>query len=109
MSFLLLYTIAEMRWSCLVFPSVVCRSFTCGFPDCARCVCVRMQEALEYTRSKINRGRPKLSHLFDDISKTVDDRQDVIVMACGPESMILDASEYAFKYGFAFHTEIFNF
>lgn len=34
---------------------------------------------------------------------------DVMVMACGPEALILDASDHAFTHGFAFHTEVFHF
>ena len=68
-----------------------------------------LQEAVEFTRSKIHRGRPRLDVLMREVSESVSVASDVMVMTCGPEQLVLDASELAFQYGFDFHTEIFNF
>lgn len=61
---------------------------------------------MDHTRARIQRGRPKLRELFASVREPA---SDVMVMACGPEALILDASDHAFTHGFAFHTEVFHF
>ena len=61
-----------------------------------------------YVRSIINRGRPKLAALLQQICRDTAP-QNVMVMACGPEAMVQDASEAAFSIGCGFHSEEFAF
>ena len=61
-----------------------------------------------YTHSIIKRGRPKLDALMRDLAGDYN-ADDVMVMVCGPEQLIADASRLSFQHGFHFHTEIFHF
>lgn len=66
------------------------------------------EEAL--VRSLIVRSRPNLAAA---ISRACTDlpgpREDIMVMSCGPQALLDEASEVAFNNGCRFHAEVFNF
>jgi NAD(P)H-flavin reductase len=65
-------------------------------------------DALVYTKSVIQRGRPPVAEKMSEVAQRFHP-DDVMVMACGPEALILSASSLAFQHGFHFHTEVFHF
>lgn len=62
----------------------------------------------EYVRTIIHRGRPKIRQILAEVCGHTSPSQ-VMVMACGPEPMVDDASEAAFEFGCGFHSEVFAF
>jgi hypothetical protein len=65
-------------------------------------------DALVFTKSIIRRGRAPLAEKLKEMGQLYAP-DEVMVMACGPEPLILSASELAFQHGFHFHTEVFHF
>ena len=65
-------------------------------------------DALVYTKSVIQRGRPPVAAKLSEVAQRFHPR-DVMVMTCGPEALTLSVSDLAFQHGFHFHTEVFHF
>ena len=65
-------------------------------------------DAVVYTKSVIQRGRPPVAEKMSEVAQRFHP-DDVMVMACGPQALILSASSLAFQHGFHFHTEVFHF
>jgi len=70
--------------------------------------------ALSDMHSRIVHGRPHLERLFASIATsssaaTGSASSRVSVLVCGPEALILQASDLSFAHGFDFHSEVFHF
>jgi len=74
---------------------------------------VHMTNAQGSPPAFVQRGRPDAPAIFQSVADRVAAGEfsagDVVVLGCGPQELIDQASELSFKHGFAFHKEEFHF
>ena len=62
---------------------------------------------VNYVASTAHQGRPDLNVFFNHLN--VPASISTLVFACGPEELVNDANNQAYKNGYSFHSEVFHF